>query len=101
MYNNNETPIICDKKIDDIIRRNRYKKDGKIVNVLYYNNGLVSESIDGAVIKRRVINKEEKQTIKLEYEEGSEIRRLIEADNDIEEARKKAMEVRMAIESLY
>ena len=108
MYNNNGTPTVCEDKIIDemkiydVIRGDTYGKDGKIVKVAYYNNGLVSESIDKMVINRRIISEEEKSSIKKEYKKLKEIRKnLSNTDNDIEKARKKAMEFRMTIESFY
>lgn len=98
MYHN-EVPIICDMKIYDVIRGDVYRKDGKIVKVQYYNNGLVSESVNGDVINRRIIYEEEKLDIKTEYKKVKEFKEKLRSYGDIEEARKKAMEVKELIES--
>lgn len=86
-------------KIYDVIRGDVYRKDGKIVKVQYYNNGLVSESVNGDVINRRIIYEEEKLDIKTEYKKVKEFKEKLRSNGDIEEARKKAMEVKEMIES--
>ena len=67
MYHN-KAPIIQDKKKDDVVSCNVYWKGNDLVQVLYYNNGWVLESIDGAIINKRIIRKEEKQKILTNYD---------------------------------
>ena len=81
MYNNNETMLVHEIKINSVVRRNEYKKDDKVVKVLYYNNGLVTESIDDNIITSRNINEEEKQSILKHYDKLRKLRKILDKIN--------------------
>ena len=93
-------PIINGEKADSLVKSIAYKKDGKITKVLYYNNGLVSESIDGEVTNRRIISEDERQTIRTEYERIMITKkRFDEAVELAEKNQKRAMELDMIARS--
>ena len=96
-----EVPIIREERIDSLIRSDFYKKDGKVVKVLYYNNGLVSESSNDEVINRRIISEEEKQNIIRNHNRLIELRKVFnEIDDEMGEISKRARHIVSAQEKL-
>ncbi len=96
-----EIRIIPEEKADFLIKSDFYKRSGKVVKVLYYNNGLVSESANNEVISRRVVTDKEKQNIILNYNRLMELRKeLDEANNEMGEISKKARYIVSAQERL-
>ena len=63
MYYNDKLQIIYNRGADTVVKHSKYNKDGQTVEVLYYNNGTLSESVNDIIINKRPINKEEKEDI--------------------------------------
>ena len=80
MYHN-DIPIIREKPKDSIVKHDEYEKDGKIVRVLYYNNGIVSEATGDSVVKRK-INEKEKNDIMERYSRSMELLKIIDEITD-------------------
>lgn len=94
MYSN--TSIIHEMRTNSIIKRSEYIKNGQVVKVLYYNNGLVTESV-GSTVTSKPISEEEKQHIVEHYDKlKKSLKKLRETD---EEITRKAKEDRRLLES--
>ena len=96
-----EIRIIPGEKIDFLIKSDFYKRNGKVVKILYYNNGLVSESTNNEVISRRVVTDKEKQNIISNYNRlMKSLKELDEINNEMGEISKKARYIVSAQEKL-